>query len=771
MIDVVGYSKLLTDEQIETLQTLNRAVRQTATFQAAEAAGRLIRLPTGDGMALIFFRSAEEPAQCALEIHRELKSHPEIRLRMGIHSGPISPTMDVNDHSNVAGSGINLAQRVVDCGDAGHILLSKQPADDLAQYRHWKPYLYDLGECAVKHSVRLHLVSLCKDGIGNRELPQKLRGRARWKAQAALPSRSAWKKLMIPLLVVLLLAGAYLLLRSESSRSREKSIAVLPFENFSEENRFAHVTDAVQDEILTDLAKVADLKVISRTSVGQYRNAAKLDVREIARQLGVTHVVEGSVQCSGSRVRVTAQLIDARSDHHLWAERYDREVADVFALESEVAEKIATQLANRLSPQEKAAIEEKPTNDLVAYDLYARARQLIDKAVYDPMSMESLNEAVRLLEEAIAKDPSFPLAYYELAQCHDQIYLYGDDHSVARLNRAEAAIEALSRVRPDAGETHLARAKHYYWAYLDLDRARAELAKAENALPNDPWPPLLAGYMYRREGRWPESTESIEKALELDPRNPLILHQLSLNYECLRRYADLRRFLARCLSLEPGDVSLRIRQATVDLEEKADLAPLRKTLDDIANDKSVDQATVADAVLMRARYDRNVSAARQALEELPAVGCREEGLPFPKAWCQGVVEQMVDEKRAQPLFEQGRMEIDKVVRDQPNYAEALCVLGVFEAATGYRELAIQHGQRAVELLPINRDSINGALCRQYLALIYSWCGRTDDAVRELSAVATIPGYLSYGQLRLDPVWDPLRNEPRFETVVQSLAPK
>ena len=560
LIDVVGYSRLLVNEQIEYLQELNRIVRSCDCFRAAETHGKLIRLPTGDGMALLFYRSPEEPVKCALEISQCLKSHPHIQLRMGVHSGPVNQVIDVNDRSNVAGAGINVAQRVMDCGDAGHILLSKHVADDLAQYRHWQPYLHDLGECEVKHGLRLNIVNLYKDNLGNPQIPEKLRRGRRWKqasGSAIHPIQiPAWPKfaLMTALTMsaVALSVAFAIFIHRPSQHARgpnepitgralpipEKSIAVLPFDDLSEEKGGTHIAEGVQNEILTDLAKVADLKVISRTSVMQYTNSAQRNLREIAKVLGVAHVLGGTVQRADSRIRVSAQLTDARNDTQLWAERFDRDVSDVFELESELAEKIVAQLKTKLSPQEKAAIEERPTSDLSAYDLYVRAKTLIEGAVFSAPQNESLFEAVRLLNEAIQRDPTFALAYYQLAHAHDLLYFAGTDHTPARLAMADAAIQSLVRLRPDSGEAHLAIAKHLYWGHLDYDRAREELSLAKKTLPNDPLPFVLAGYIDRRQSRWGESTKNLERAVELDPQNPAVLQQIATSYECLRRYAD-----------------------------------------------------------------------------------------------------------------------------------------------------------------------------------------------------------------------------------------
>src|SRR5436305_7682371 len=499
LIDVVGYSKLLVNDQIDALQKLNQIVRGTDCFRAAEAKDKLIRLPTGDGMALLFFENLEQPARCALEIAQALKDHPEIQVRMGIHSGPVNQVPDVNDRINIAGAGINIAQRVLDCGDAGHILLSKHVADDLKEYRHWRPYLQDLGECEVKHGLRLHLFNLCKEGLGNPQLPEKLKRRKRWKETGPvhLVTSARWPR-WAPLAALLLSACAVAIsfaiflghraIHNEtfgnfSGVIPDKSIAVLPFENLSDDKQNAYFADGVQDEILTNLAKVADLKVISRTPVMQYKNILQRNLRELGKTLGVAHILEGAVQRAGGRVRVSAQLIDARTDAHLWGESYDRDIADVFAIENELAEQIVAQLKSKLSPQEKAAIEEKPTNALAAYDFYLRGRDLIDRAVFS--SGKELFEAIGLLQQAVKRDPSFALAYYQLAHAHDQLYVRAIDHTAERLKLAESAIESLRRLRPDSGETHLSLAKNLYWGHLDYDNSRRALSASSRSLPDE----------------------------------------------------------------------------------------------------------------------------------------------------------------------------------------------------------------------------------------------------------------------------------------------
>src|SRR5438034_1680533 len=449
--DIVGYSKLLSDEQQKLFGLLNEIVRNTSQFRAAKAAGKLVRLSTGDGIVLAFFTTVDVPVRCALEIGRKLREHPELKLRMGINSGPVDQVSDVNDQRNITGVGINMAQRVMDCGDAGHILLSRRVADDLAQYSEWKSHLYELGQLKVKHGAKIDVVNFYNDEVGNAEVPEKFKQAREQLARAdRLVATRRRKRIILSAALFVVIASwicLWTFFRWSSSRIAtlpisDKSIAVLPFENLSDEKENAYFTDGVQNEILTDLAKVADLKVISHTSVMVYKAGNPRNLREIAQQLGVAHVLEGSVQRVRGKVRVNAQLIDARNDKHLWAKTYDRELADVFAIETELAQAIAGELQAKLTTSEKAAIEEKPTQDLVAYDFYVRAVSMIYNAQVPDESLgldteKSLSEAVDLLNKAVARDPNFFLAYCQLAFAHD---LIGD--TPERLALAKSAIDS-----------------------------------------------------------------------------------------------------------------------------------------------------------------------------------------------------------------------------------------------------------------------------------------------------------------------------------------
>jgi len=797
-MDIVGYSKLLIDEQSEALHELNQIVRNTEAARAAEAAGQLIFLPTGDGMALVFTGSVEEPVECALQISQKLCAQPSLPVRMGIHSGPVHHVADVNQRENIAGAGINIAQRVMDCGDAGHILLSKRVADDLAQYRRWQPYLHELGDFEVKHGVVVSIVNLYADVVGNAEPPAKLKHGKRLPERARGSEGAKRSPLLIPLLIaglmlfsvaVLAIIFAPAILKQSRARENttsspaapttpsapaiaEKSIAVLPFENMSRDPDNAFFTDGVQDQVLTALAKVADLKVISRTSVMQYKSGVARNLREIALQLGVTHVLEGSVQRAGNKVRVNAQLINARTDAHEWADNYDRPVDDVFAIQSEIAKAIADQLQAKLSPKEKNAIEQAPTRDLVAFDLYSRAKSLMITTSFSAIGGQNLRKAVDLLEQALARDSSFFLAQCQLAYAHDNLYFLGIDHTPARLPAAQAAVEAAFRLQPDAGEAHLARAEHLYRGYLDYDGALAELEIARKSLPNDPRVFELIGYIARRRDRQEEGLRNLQRAIELDPRNFFTLQQIALSYVNLRRYSEEAAVLDRALSIKPDDVETKVVRALLPLDWKADTRPLHQALDEIRRSDPEAIKSVADTWFLCALAERDGAAAESALVALDDNVFGNDAIQFRRDFGEGLIARMTkDGAKARAAFTGARAEQQKRVDSQPDYGPAICVLAVMDAALGRKEEALREGQRAIDLLPMEKDSINGAHMIEFFAITAAWVGEKDLACDKLAAALRLPGTLSYGQLKLLPFWDPLRGDPRFEKIIASLAPK
>src|SRR5205085_206145 len=444
---------------------LNQLVRATEAFRAAEQAGKLSRVPTGDGMALAFFTTPEAPARCAVELAKWLRGDPLCRVRMGMHSGPVSGVTDVNDRSNIAGAGINIAQRVMDCGDAGHILLSRHIAEDLENYSVWQPYLHELGECEVKHGTRLGLVNLYSDEVGNREVPSKLKEAA---AGAVAKTAPRWRRIELGfclLLIAVIALGLFLFrgrialpISSSSSvpafvtglQIAKKSIAVLPFQNLSDDKENSYFADGVQDQILTNLAKVSDLKVISHTSVRQYKSGVNRNLREIGQQLGVAYILEGSVQRVSDRLRINAELIDARTDTHVWAETYDRKAADLFAIQSELAQSIVGQLQAKLSPAQKAEIETRPTHDLVAFELHEQGKEIVDSYLNAEDVRTALLKALQALEEATTRDPNFVAAYCYATRAHDLLYFFDLDPTPARLLLAEAAAKAALRLQPES---------------------------------------------------------------------------------------------------------------------------------------------------------------------------------------------------------------------------------------------------------------------------------------------------------------------------------
>jgi len=555
-------------------------------------------------------------------------------------------------------------------------------------------------------------------------------------------------------------------LTSTSAAAPEKSIAVLPFENLSEEKANAFFADGVQDEILTDLARIADLKVISRTSVMQYKSGVARNLREIGQQLGVAHVVEGTVQRSGNRVRVNAQLIDARTDKQLWGQVYDRDLLDVFAIQSEIAKTIADQLQAKLSPSEEAAIKQPPTSDITAFELYSRANDILGVGA----QMADTLQAIDLLNQAVARDPSFLKAYCLLALAHDQLYSSGLDHTPGRLALAEAAVREAFRIRPNSGEAHWARAVHLYNGYLDYDGALAELEVARRSLPNDSWIFRLMGSIQRRQGRWEESTRNYERAIELDPRDLRILFNTGLSYGMVRRYAEQKSKLDRALTVAPNDVILKVERASVEVDWKADTGPLHQVIDEIRATNPAAVPKIALRWLLCALAERDVAAAKDALLASGEFPLETENIHFPRPFVEGVIARMTnDQHKAQLAFAAARAKQEKTVKAQPDYAPGWCVLGVIDAALGRKEQALSEGRRAVELLPVEKDSINGMIMVKYLAMIAAWVGDKDLACEQLATAVRYPTSgleLSYGELKLMPFWDSLRGDPRFEKLLE-----
>ena len=798
LIDVVGYSTLLVNEQIELLQELNQIVHGTQSFRAAEAIGKLIRVPTGDGMALLFFRSPEEPVRCALEISRALQDHPRIQLRMGIHSGPVAPVRDVNEQTNMTGSGINVAQRVLDCGDGGHILLSGHVAEDLADYRHWQPYLHDLGECEVKHGLRLHLFNLYKDGLGNPQVPEKLT--PRWKHKPALVRRVSPPRWPKPLLVVALVVSAVALIASslvffnrassppttsplsEEIASKatvlvpEKSIAVLPFENRSEEKANAYFADGVQDEILARLSKVADLKVISRTSTQHYKSAPE-NLREIAKQLGVAHILEGSVQKRGDAVRVNVRLVKAANESHLWADTFDRKLTDIFSVESEVAKAIADQLRAKLSGQEEQVIAAKPTDNVEAYDAYLRGLAYTLKTgtntpAYYLAAQKYLREAVRL-------DPKFALAWALLSLVDARGYISVNlQPTVALREETRQAAETALTLQPNLSEALHAKAFYHYACLKDYDTAVRYFEQARQFLPNNSRIPQSLAYVARRRGEWDRSEAYFNEAERLDPRNVSLLAQHALSYTMLRRFPEAVRKLDQVLDIIPDDADTlstkaAIAQAEGDLPRaSALLAPLRP---------AAGLAQALETQVYQAILERRPAEIVPRLKEIlakpdSALGYFNGELRFYLGWAQEVAG---DHAAAQETWRQARSELESFLEEQTENRRLVEHLALTNMGLGDKVATLRLAERAMAANPIERDAVSGAAPIEVLARVAARMGEPDRAIASLQKLLSVPGEgalaenmpLTPALLRLDPMFDPLRNDPRFQKLVASPVPK
>jgi len=768
-VDIVGYSKLSISGQHTAIEELNQIVRATEQVQRAGIGNRLIRIPTGDGMALVFYTSPEAPVQCAVEISRALKEHPSLQLRMGIHSGPVSGVVDVNERANLAGVGLNTAQRVMDCADPGHILLSKHAAEDLEEYEQWRPLLHDLGSCEVKHGARVSIVNLYGDQFGNAKLPrkfetlQKRRMRLRWTGTIAA---------LLALTTIVAAIAIFSRYRMESTLTApEKSIAVLPFENRSRDPDNAYFADGIQDEILTRLSKIADLKVISRTSMQHYKSAPQ-NLPEIARQLGVAHILEGSVQKSGDAVRVNVQLIRAANDSHIWADMFDRKLTDILSVESEVAKAIADQLRARLSGREEEVIATKPTDNPEAYDAYLRGLAYSLKALDTPANALG---AQKYLREAVRLDPKFALAWALLSSVDARGYITQNlQPTVALREEARQAAETALALQPSLGEAVLAKGYYHYACLKDYDTALRYFEQARQLLPNSSRIPESLAYVTSRQAQWERSETYFNEAERLDPRNVKLLNQHALSYITLRRFPEALRYLEKVLDITPDDLdTVALKAGVAQAEGNLPRASVLLTpLHPNADNTQALEIQVYQAILER-RSAQIIPRLKEILAKPdPTLGYVNGELHFWLGWAQEVAG---DHVAAQESWRQARTILESFLKEQPENYLLIGDLALTNMGLGNKAAAFALAERAIAANPIEKDAVDGPEPIEILARVAAQVGEPDRAIAALQKVLSLPyeGPLASGVpltpalLRMDPMFDPLRNDPRFQELVAS----
>jgi TolB-like protein/class 3 adenylate cyclase/Tfp pilus assembly protein PilF len=771
-IDIVGYSKFSINDQHAAVEELNRVVRASEQFQRAEAGSRLLKISTGDGIALVFYTSPEAPVQCAVEISRSLKERPRLQLRMGIHSGLVSGVVDVNERANLAGAGLNVAQRVMDCGDAGHVLLSKHVAEDLEEYEKWRPLLHDLGSCEVKHGVRVSVVNLYDDQFGNAKLPRKFETVQKRRA------RVRWAEVVIALLMLAAIIAAFVLLLRRPTRSAlaivEKSIAVLPFENLSRDPDNAYFADGIQDEILTRLSKIADLKVISRTSTQHYKSAPE-NLPEIGKQLGVAHILEGRVQKSGDAVRVNVQLIKAANDSHLWADTFDRKLTDIFSVESEVAKAIADQLRAKLTGREEQVIAAKPTDNPEAYDAYLRGLAYTLKTQNTPANALG---AQKYLREAVRLDPKFALSWALLSYVDSVGYTsLSLQPTVALREEARQAAETALTLQPNLGEAVLAKGYYHYSCLKDYDTAVGYFEQARQLLPNSSRIPESLAYVERRRGQWDRSESYFNEAERLDPRNVSILTQHALSYMELRRFPEAVRKFDQVLDITPDDLDTLVLKAAIAQAEgdlpraSAILAPLHPATDD----SGALEIQAYQAILER-RPAQIIPRLKEILAKPdPALGFYNGELRFWLGWAQEVAG---DQAAAQESWQQARSELEPFLKKQSENVGLIADLTLINMGLGDKAAALALSEQAMAANPIEKNAIDGPIPIEILARVAARVGEPDRAITALQKLLSIPyngalaaAPLTPALLRLDPMFDPLRNDLRFQKLAASPAPK
>jgi TolB-like protein/Tfp pilus assembly protein PilF/class 3 adenylate cyclase len=766
-IDIVGYSKLRTTEQSAHIEKLRKIVRGTDQFRTAEAEGKLLRLPTGDGGALVF-RNLEAPVLCAVEIANALRDHPELRVRMGIHSGPVNEVTDLNEQANIAGAGINIAQRVMDCGDAGHILVSKHAAEDLEQYDQWQPYLHDLGECEVKHGERLQLVNFYNNEIGNSALPNKLSKSNKPAASAATqPGRSRYSMMGLGIGALIVVGAAALFFasrtafRTASGRVEpalasaaavsDKSVAVLPFENLSRDPDNAYFTDGIQDEILTRLSKIAALKVISRTSTQKYKSAPD-NLRDVGKQLGVANLLEGSVQKVANAVHVNVQLIRAANDEHLWAESYNRKLDDVFGVEGEVANAIADQLKTKLSGAEQKAVAEKPTQNAAAYDVYLHA-----VAIDDAVTLDITKQVVPLYSETVRLDPQFALAWARLSVARSQLYFNGIDPQTNTGAKVKEEADRAIALQPDLGEAWLAQGVYRYRVVRDFQGALQSYEEALKRLPNSPFVLEQMAHLERRLGQFDAAQKHYEAAAQLDPRNIGILSTVADTLQTVRRFDEAQTVLDRVLEISPGNEAALASKAAI-FQGQGRLKEAAEVLAKIPANSQDDAVNIQRFLQLydERRFDAAVVYVQHNLP--PSVANDPRTITFL-----GLCQKLAGKNdEARDTFARAITAMkptpDAVV---PVDARQLpCYLALAYAGLGEKDKALEQARQAVT--DYATDALSKPFAEENLAIIQAQFGDIDSTIAALPHLLEVPNGETPGDLRISPNWDPLRNDPRFQ---------
>ena len=779
LIDIVGYSKLLITEQREQLQALNEVVKNTAQFRVSDTNGMLVRIPTGDGMALIFRDTVEAPLRCAVEISQAIKTYPGINLRMGIHSGPVSEVSDVNERTNIAGAGIDIAQRVMDCGDARHVLLSKHVADDLAPHPRWNRYLHDLGECEVKHGAKVFLVNFYTDEVGNPQLPEKLKEAERERAAASQAALTLWRKHLLTAAGILLIAaigvGSWIFSRRTTVTPSAKSIAVLPFENLSEEKANAYFAEGIKDEIVTKLASVHDLKVISRTSTAKYQSKPD-NLKAVAQELGVSTVLEGAVQKTAGKVRVNVQLIDARADTHVWAKSYDRDLKDVLGVESEVSQEIADALKAKLSPSESHALASAGTRDPEAYDLFLRGEYEFHQAE-SILASDAYDRADGFYRQALARDPNFAQAAAELARNRLLRHWWISALTAAELEEVKSLIDRALALAPSSPEAHLALGLFFYYGHRQYEDALAEFNRTLELQPNNALARQYSAWVYRRRGEWERSLADARQAEELDPRDPSNPANIGVTYGILRQWKDAERAELRALAIDPHNTVAAAFLLITRVNGTGDVDSAWRAFDGFLEDTKNrlfgqgaggyaaggDVAAVLGMPVYLDVIKRRFTDALRALEKRTSNNDRLQQL-FPRVVLGLLAGQ---NEAAKSTGEEALPLLEARLRERPDDTLAMRELSWVYLALGRNADALRLSREAADLISIEKDAFSGPIFQNGLAQIEARAGAPEDAVKRLRRLLSTPAgaVASIARLKIDPVWDPIRNRPDFQQLL------